>query len=465
MGLDPIIIKPFRFRRHRFGRGGSASFAKMFDEWPLKYKRGAILLGSSLYGPARKRALYKLGYKDDRHLITVAGNRAGKGRSAIIPNLIEWPHSALVIDPKGTNAAVTALRRGKGGGRIRKSLGQNVHVVDPFGMVKGIKTSCFNPLSGIYLNSATIVEDISLIAEAIIVAEGGRYADHFMEAAQSIIAGVIAHLVSRRSDASLVDVRKTLTQPAEELERLFCEMSENDAAGGLPKTAASLLENAGSNERGAFFTTVTRNTKWIDSLLMKKVLARSDFTLKDLKNGDTTIYIVLPPHMLEEHKRFMRLFVNLSIREMSISKRSKKPVLFVLDEFFSLGPLKQLEKAAGLLGSYNVKLWPILQNISQLRELYPQNWETFMSNAGAIQFFAVNDLETGEYLNNKLGRLASEGMITQLRETGELEEELSREGQRQIILRSGAMPLLLRRVNYDKAFSKSKYGPDPDHPK
>ncbi|MCP4371516.1 MAG: type IV secretory system conjugative DNA transfer family protein, partial [Deltaproteobacteria bacterium] len=224
-------------------------------------------------------------------------------------------------------------------------------------------------------------------------------------------------------------------------------------------------ENAGPNERGAFFTTVTRNTKWIDSLPMKKVLARSDFTLKDLKKGNTTIYIVLPPHMLEEHKRFMRLFVNLSIREMSVGKRSKKPVLFVLDEFFSLGPLKQLEKAAGLLGSYNAKLWPILQNISQLKELYPQNWETFMSNAGAIQFFAVNDLETGEYLKSKLGRIASEGMITQLRETGELEEELSREGKRQIILRSGAMPLLLRRINYDKAFSKSKYGPDPDHPK
>ncbi|MCP4372477.1 MAG: type IV secretory system conjugative DNA transfer family protein, partial [Deltaproteobacteria bacterium] len=406
-----FIIKPFRFRRHRFGHGGSAGFAKMFDEWPLKYRRGAILLGSSLYSPARKRAMYKLGYKDDRHLITIAANRAGKGRSTIIPNLIEWPNSALVIDPKGTNAAVTALRRGKGGGRISKSLGQNVHVVDPFGIVEGIETSCFNPLSEIYLSSATIMEDISLIAEAIVVTEGGKYAEHFMEAAQSIIAGIIAHLLSKSSHAflgdgkntliasnspqpSLVDVRNALTQPAESQERFFCEMAENSAAGGLPKTATSLLENAGPNERGAFFTTVTRNTKWIDSLPMKKVLARSDFTLKDLKKGNTTIYIVLPPHMLEEHKRFMRLFVNLSIREMSVGKRSKKPVLFVLDEFFSLGPLKQLEKAAGLLGSYNAKLWPILQNISQLKELYPQNWETFMSNAGAIQFFAVNDLET-----------------------------------------------------------------------
>ena len=460
-----IFIKPFRFRRYRFGKGGSASFARMFDEWPLRYKRGSFLLGASLYSSSWKTGMYKLGYKDDRHIITIAGNRGGKGRSAIIPNLINWPHSALVIDPKGTNAAVTALRRGKGGGRVSKYLKQNVHVVDPFGIVQGVKSSCFNPLSAIDLAAKSVTEDIGMLADAIIVQEGGRYGDHFKEAAQSIIAGITAHLLTKNSQATLIDVRRALTQSAEGLDDLFGEMSVNDGAGGLPMVAASLLENAGDNERGAFFTTVIRNTKWIDSLSMKNVLTNSDFSLSDLKNGKTTVYVVLPPHMLDEHKRFMRLFVNLSLREMSIGKRAKKPVLFVLDEFFSLGALSQLEKSAGLMASYNVKLWPIVQNLSQLKELYPRNWETFLSNAGALQFFAINDLETEEYLNHKLGRVVSEGMITQLRETGELEEELSREGNRQIILRSGNLPLLLRRINYDKVFSKKKYSPDPDHPK
>jgi hypothetical protein len=35
-----------------------------------------------------------------------------------------WPGSVLVIDPKGTYAAVTAARRGKGGGRVTASLGK-----------------------------------------------------------------------------------------------------------------------------------------------------------------------------------------------------------------------------------------------------------------------------------------------------------------------------------------------------
>src|ERR1700733_5141762 len=77
-----------------------------------------------------------IGVKDNRHMMTIAGNRAGKGVSAIIPNLIEYPGSVLVIDPKGENAYRTASRRGHGSAAVRKGLGQDVFVLDPFGVSK-----------------------------------------------------------------------------------------------------------------------------------------------------------------------------------------------------------------------------------------------------------------------------------------------------------------------------------------
>ena len=43
-----------------------------------------------------------IGWKDDRHMLTIAGSRAGKGVSLIIPNLIFYG----IIDPKGENAAL-----------------------------------------------------------------------------------------------------------------------------------------------------------------------------------------------------------------------------------------------------------------------------------------------------------------------------------------------------------------------
>jgi type IV secretion system protein VirD4 len=65
-----------------------------------------------------------IGIEDDRHIITIAGTRAGKGRSAIIPNMLRYQGSVLAIDPKGELALATARQRAKT---------QKVCVIDPFG--------------------------------------------------------------------------------------------------------------------------------------------------------------------------------------------------------------------------------------------------------------------------------------------------------------------------------------------
>ena len=60
-----------------------------------------------------------IGHADDRHTVTVANSRGHKGVSAIIPTLIKYKGSTIVIDPKGENAAITAEYRAK-------QLGQDV---------------------------------------------------------------------------------------------------------------------------------------------------------------------------------------------------------------------------------------------------------------------------------------------------------------------------------------------------
>src|SRR5579863_3153589 len=91
-----------------------------------KYESGKVFLGSI--------GNQLIGVSDDRHLMTIAGSRAGKGVSTIIPNLIEYPGSVLVIDPKGENAQVTANRRERGSSNVKDFLGQRVVVLDPFGV-------------------------------------------------------------------------------------------------------------------------------------------------------------------------------------------------------------------------------------------------------------------------------------------------------------------------------------------
>jgi hypothetical protein len=93
-----------------FGKGGSSALASILEDWRHRWEPGAILLGRS-----RQEGFWKVGWEDDRGFLTVAGNRAGKGRSAIIPNLLTWPGSAQAsvvgsatttpIDPTRSSAA------------------------------------------------------------------------------------------------------------------------------------------------------------------------------------------------------------------------------------------------------------------------------------------------------------------------------------------------------------------------
>src|ERR1700722_6415794 len=119
-----------------------------WEEQPVVSRRypfvdGTFWLGRSEDGTA-------IGYRDDRHICLISGSRGGKGTSVIVNNLCFWPGSAVVVDPKGENASVTAARRGKGSLQC-EGMGQAVHVLDPFktAQVDEWYRSTFNPLDAL----------------------------------------------------------------------------------------------------------------------------------------------------------------------------------------------------------------------------------------------------------------------------------------------------------------------------
>ena len=505
------IVGPIHeaLRSMRMGRGGSARFAGLIAEWGSLYKPGALFLGTSLYNPD-----LKIGHTDDRGMFTLASARSGKGRSGIIPNLLMWPGSALVIDPKGTNATITAPARNKysfgisklrfayeicmelfrGGKKINipanaspcEKLRLNnlayykTFILDPFRQVKGKAADYrvrYNPLDTLNPESLEIVEEINLIADALVVPEQGS--DNWDEGGRAILSGIMAHLLKTRAkgNITLADVRDMVILPLERLEKVLLPHSQGrDVLSRLVATALSQVDT-GFGEAGGYIGVARKNTKWLDSEVMRDVLKCSDFSIDQLKEKPIAIYLVLPPHLLETHSRFLRLFVNLSIRTMTKGARSKHKMLFILDEFYSLGTMTTLQKASSALPSYGVKLWPIVQNLGQIIELYRENWETFLSNAGAVQVFGINDKITAEYVADRLGyheidqsapgwrgkQGEVERAVYQLRQAEELQRQTSRESGVQIVLRSGADPFLLRRANYDEMFKTSAYEPDPDH--
>jgi hypothetical protein len=181
---------------------------------------------------------------------------------------------------------------------------------------------------------------------------------------------------------------------------------------------------------------------------LRKISGRSDFRLGDLR-GDRplTIYLCLPVGRMESHYRWLRLVVQLActvLEKLGTYPRDRAPILFMMEEFATLGHMEIMERAAAYFPGFGVKLWAILQDITQLTRYYRSSWETFLGNAGLVQCFANGDEETLGYIARRL-----DGLIKPF----ELRTAFSRQKFTQLLMMEGAAPAAAMRLEHDDVAS------------
>lgn len=401
-GLGGLIFLSFvalAWAADFFGfRNGSHESASAFGtaEWATRrdLRRGGMFGADGIIIGREGRKLLRLA--TDRHLLTLAPTRSGKGVSAIIPNLLTYPGSVFVVDPKGENAAICARRR--------RMMGQEVHVLDPWG-IAGQGTACFNPLDLIDPGSVDVAEDAMLIADALVLGEDGD--SHWNDEARAFLAGLILHVVTiePKPTRNLAKLRELATLAGKDFSDLLTDMAGNESAGGLVARCANRMAQKSDRERSSVVSSLQAQTHFLDSPRMARVMGASDFDLSDLKRKRVSIFLVLPAERIPTFNRWLRLMVGLALTAMARTPgRPRRPALFVLDEFAALGRLGSIETAMGLMAGYGAQLWPILQDLSQLKALYGERWRTFVANAGIVQAFGVADPMTAEHLSSVLGK-------------------------------------------------------------
>lgn len=392
-----------------------------------QYSTDKIYLGS-IDGEA-------VGIEDDRHLLTIAGSRTGKGVSAIVPNLLQYEGSVLVIDPKGENARLTAERRGLGRDIEAGGLNQDVFVIDPFGVSKvdDIYKAGFNPLSDLNPHSDDFIDECDSIADALVVEEAKGGNAYFYDAARLVLRGYIAWVVAHGDirDKSLNEVKRLIFAPRmshdEEItEASFQAPDVNDPAltfeqitalmlsakgfaHNIPFEAASTLVSLGDRELGSILSTLRNQIGFISSPPMARTLGDDSRSpnLKDWKHGKQSVYLCLPAGRLHRHSRFFRLFINRLLNAVEADEAKPPiPALMILDEMHVLGHMKSLETAAGLIAGFGVRIWSFFQDISQLKSIYGERWETFLGNSSVFQSFGLNDLGSLRYVSERLGQSA-----------------------------------------------------------
>ena len=273
-----------------------------------------------------------------------------------------------MIDPKGENAMVTARRRGHGSA-FSGGARQTVRILDPFNAVhtelddfRDLKVS-FNPLDVLRANREESVDDAARIAEAMIVLEPNEE-PFWVESARIALKGIILYVATDPSfgprERNLNTVRTLIMQgdtkahalakmahgdkAPSPFDLLFAAMRRTKALDGVIANAGGMLASlAGDGARtlAGIMQTVRTNTEFLDSPGIKRCVARSDFSLSELKTNPTgaTLYLCLPQRFVETHYRWLRMMVTLTITEME-QKRGMPAcghrVLMVLDEFPAL---------------------------------------------------------------------------------------------------------------------------------
>lgn len=354
----------------------------------------------------------------DGHVLSVAPTRSGKGVSCIIPNLLDHPGSAFVIDIRGDTLARTA--------DARLLMGQNVVVLDPYQITGGNwGYDCFNPFDVLEPGVAGFQSKINNTSQAILFDPEGRSSKEPLwdNATRLALNGAITYIKT-----CLPPERQNLL----ELRRLLSMSPDTRAAVAREMTQALMeAENNYGTEIDVFtefMTTGSEKTKipdntviqlmtvlqWVNHLEFQPLLKRSTFSFDKMQSEPTTVYLVLPEEYIKGCEVWVRLLFNAALFQLrevntvfgksSSALNQSERVLFLLDEFPAFGKLQPVEDGMATVAGRGATLWLFIQHISQLDRIYGEHSaKQIVGNASLIQAFNSNEVHEHEYFSRMIG--------------------------------------------------------------
>lgn len=338
-------------------------------------------------------------YSKQGHLLTMAGTRGGKLTNLIAANLLGkggYKGSWFVIDVKGELTAITA--------RQQRAKGQRVVILDPWNInTENPDTYNILDLVANQKNPDHLIDDISVISE-MIVPKQSKGDDFWTSRARSVISGILLHLILTGDEnmKTLSTLWSWLRLPEEEWNALLVEMAVSDNKI-VRNCANEILGMVQTSEKmwGSILSTIHDKTDFLKSPALQKSLASSNFDIRDLTDGATTIFVIIPPDKLDSHYQWLRLVTTTAMR--SVIRNRNKRVTFLLDEFAALGYLPESIIALSTYAGYSLTLWPIIQDLSQLKTIYGESWEQFITNTAVRHFFSASGNFTLDYLSVLMG--------------------------------------------------------------
>jgi type IV secretion system protein VirD4 len=469
--------------------GGALIAGLIYALW----SRGAPLHGAARFASEReiKRHGFRasegivLGRKGGRyltfggseHVLIDAPTRTGKGTGIVIPNLLTWRGSVVVLDVKRENFDASA--------GFRSAYGQAVYLFNP--TEREGHTARYNPLAYIDRNdSQDVIIELQKIATMLFVASDHGEA-FWANGARTGFVGVGAWLAQTSSEVltmgaiyrhlTVGDARsffmKELANPRLKLSA-GCRTALADFAGGSDNSFADIKKTI-TNVLGL----------WLNPLV-DAATSSSDFDFRDLRKRPMSIYLGVSPDELDRiaplYNLLFQQLIDLNVRELP-DKTKPVPVLVILDEFARLGRASVIASAFSYVAGYGIRLMPVIQSRSQLRGVYGEHIaDEIIANCGVEVAFTPKELRVANELSERIGYIGQESVTKSLNINGWLanrsksiseqrralllpQELLQFPPNRLILLRGGIPPITGTKIEYfSNRMFKQRLLPPPEVP-
>lgn len=379
-----IRFSPFKNTEKIFG-DASWSDAEDVERANLRSKRGMLL------------GVDHLGYfvaDGFQHTLLFAPTGSGKGVGFVIPNLLFWDHSVFVHDIKLENYQLTSGWRAK--------QGQAVYVWEPSNP-DGI-THCYNPIDWVSEKPGQRVDDVQKIANLVLPKQ-----EFWENEARSLFLGVVLCLIADPEKVkSFGEVVRTMRSDdvVYNLAITLDTLGKTIHPVGYMNIAAFLQKS--DKERSGVISTLNSSLELWANPLIDAATASSDFNIQEFKKVKSTVYVGLTPDNIQRLQKLMQIFYQQATeflsRKMPDTKEEPYGVLFLMDEFPTLGKMEQFKAGIAYFRGYRVRLFLIIQDTQQLKGTYEEaGMNSFLSNSTFRVTFAANNYETANLISQLCG--------------------------------------------------------------
>lgn len=441
---------------------GDARFAK-----PKEIRKAGLMADKGiLVGKIQGKYLV---YGGATSVCVGAPTRSGKGVGIVVPNLLNWPDSVVVLDMKQENYQLTAGYRTKHG--------QKCYLFDPLN--PDGKTHRWNPLAYVSENPNRRVSDIQKIATLIWPDVSGED-PMWPSSARALFLG-LALYVAESEDLPLtmgeIYAQATMGDDTRFADEIIKRAEEGRPLSKPCVAALSDYVNTNDKTRQSIRKTFTASLELWANPVVCAATSANDFDFRDLRKKRMSIYVGAQPGDMKTLGRILNLFFQqvVDINTQTLPEHDpalKYQCLLLHDEFAALGRMYSLAHAISYIGGYGLRMLNVYQSDGQLKakELYgPELTDSFLENHGVRIYFPPKDNRVAKEISDTMGthtvtvksttrqipklfgESSSSKSVTESDQSRELmkpQEIRELSNKRSIILAEGTRPILADKIRY-----------------